>query len=128
MYRLSRILTIAVMILAIVTVSAVSYNLLRASDNSYNLEIKYSFSRYPLVYDYSCGENDYQLYFAISNTGEMNVENLSATVTHPLCVGGNPILAPTLNASSSVDFYVQTTNPNGTLTISGNNTLVRIRF
>lgn len=128
MYRLSKFLTIALVILAIITVSVVSYNLIQSSKNSYNSEIKYSFSRSPLVYDFSCGENDYQIHFTITNIGEKNVEHISVTVTNPICVGGSPVVPASLNASSALDFYVQTTNPNGTLTISGNNTLVRVRF
>lgn len=128
LHRLSEILSIAVIILVAITVSVLSYNLVRASENSYNPEIKYSFSRSALIYDFSCSENDYQVHFTISNTGEKNVEQLSATVTNPLCVGGNPILPSSLNASSTLDFYVQTTTANGTLTISGNNTLVRVIF
>ena len=128
LYRLSKILTIAVMVLAIITVLVVSYNLLEASKNSYNSQIESSFSRSPLVYDYSCGENDYQIHFTITNTGVKNVEHLSVTVTNPICVGGNPVVPASLNASSTLNFYVQTTNQNGTLTISGNNTLVQVKF
>ena len=128
MIGLSKILTITVFVLALITVSVVSYNQFQASRNSYNSEIKYSFSRFPLAYDYSCSENDYQIHFAITNTGDKNITNFSVSVTNPLCVGGNPLLPSMLKALSTVSFYVQSTNPNGTLTLSGNNTLVQIKF
>ena len=117
-----------VLVLAVITVLVVGYEQFQISKRSYNSEIKYSFSRSPAVYDYSCNEYDYQMRFTFSNMGEKNVEHLSVTVTNPLCVGGNPILSTSLNASSTLGFYLQTTNPNGTLTITGNNTLVRVRF
>ena len=68
------------------------------------------------------------MHFVITNTGDENVVNLSASITDPLCVGGFPMLPPTLKASSTISFYVQTTTSNGTLSISGNNTFVQIRF
>lgn len=128
MIALSKILTIAVFILAAITVSVVSYNQFQASRDSYNSEIKYSFSRFPFVYDYSCSENDYQIHFVVTNTGEKNITNFSVAVTNPLCVGGNPLLPETLKALTTVSFYVQSTSPNGSLTISGNNTLVQVKF
>ncbi|MDG6997508.1 MAG: hypothetical protein JRN15_00145 [Nitrososphaerota archaeon] len=128
MIGLSKILTIAVFVLAASTASVVVYNQFQASRNSYNSEIRYSFSRSPFVYDFSCGENDYQIHFVISNAGEKNITNFSVSVTNPLCVGGNPILPHTLKGLSTVSFYIQTTSPNGTLTVSGNNTLVQVRF
>ena len=117
-----------VLVLAVITVLVVGYEQFQISKRSYNSEIKYSFSRSPAVYDYSCNEYDYQMRFTFSNMGEKNVEHLSVTVTNPLCVGGNPILSTSLNASSMLGFYVQTTNPNGPLSITGNNTLVWVRF
>lgn len=128
MISLSKSLTILLFAFLAVTVSVISFNQFQVSKNSYNSEIEYSLSRSPVVYDYSCNENDYQIHFIITNVGEKNVANLAASVTNPLCLGGNPILAKTLNASSSFSFYVQSTNPNGTLTISGNNTSVEVRF
>jgi hypothetical protein len=112
----------------VIAISAFAYNQLIVSRNSYNSEIQYSVSRSPVVYDYSCDEYDYQIHFVIMNSGVKNVLDFSASITNPLCVGGNPILLRTLNASSTLSFYAQSTNPNGTLTISGNNTFVQIKF
>ena len=115
-------------VLAAVAVSVVSYNQVLTSRNSYNSEIRYTFTRSPVTYDFSCDENDYQINFVITNAGEKNVMNLSASITDPLCVGGIPILPQTLNASSTISFYVQSGSANGTLLISGNNTFVQVKF
>lgn len=128
MIPFSKVLTIAVFLLALVTVSLISYNLFQASRSSYNYEIKYSFSRFPFVYDYSCDENDYQIHFVITNSGQKNITNFSTSVTNPLCVGGNPMVPQTLRAFSTISFYIQSTSANGTLTVSGNNTFVQIMF
>jgi hypothetical protein len=121
-------LTILVIVLAAIAVSVLGYGQLLASRNSYNSEVRYSFVRSPVTYDFSCGENDYQIHFVIANTGQKTITNFSASITSPLCVGGIPILPETLNASSTISIYAQSTNANGILTISGNNTFVQVKF
>lgn len=128
MISLSRVLTILIIVFAVTVISVASYNQVLTTRNSYSSKIEYSFARSPLTYDFSCDENDYQIHFVITNTGNKNVMNLSASITNPLCVGGIPMLPQTLKASSAISFYVQTTSANGTLSISGNNTFVQIRF
>jgi hypothetical protein len=128
MISLSKILSIAVIILAIAAVSVLGYTQFLAMKNSYNSKIQVSFVKSPVAYDYSCNTNDYQIYFMIDNTGSKNVADLSVSISNPLCVGGIPSLPQTLNASSMLSFYAQSSAENGTLTISGNNTFVEIKF
>ena len=128
MATLSKVLTITVIALAVVAVSAVAYSQLLAARDSYNSAISVSFHKSPATYDYSCGESDYQVYFTVRTTGPKTVADLSVAVTDPLCVGAVPVLANILNASSEISFYVQSAAENGTLTISGNNTLVLVKF
>jgi hypothetical protein len=124
----SRILTIAVVVLGIVTAGAVIYSQYYAAQASYNSEITYSFAKSPESYDYSCDVEEYQIFFTIKNVGQKNVVDLSASITDPDCVGGTPDLPGSLNASSMISFFAQTTSVNGTLTFSGNNTFVAIKF
>lgn len=121
-------LSIAVIVLAISAVSAIAYTQFQASRDNYNSKIQYSFIKTPVAYDYSCDENDYQIYFVIDNIGSKNVIDLSVSITNPLCEDAVPPLPASLNASSSLSFYVQSTQQNGTLTLSGNNTFVQISF
>jgi hypothetical protein len=124
----SRILTIAVIALAIVAISSLIYSQSLITNNSYNSEIQVSFTKSPVAYDYSCGTNDYQIHFVIRNTGSKNVVGFSVSITSPLCAGSLPSIPDSLNASSTVAFYAQSSSENGTLTISGNNTLVQVNF
>ncbi|SRR5579875_2814225 len=125
----SRILTIAVVVLAIVAISGLAYNQYVTLRDSYNSEIKVSYFKSQPAYDYSCGSPDYQIYFTIANTGEKKVVDLSISLSNPLCVGSLPTSLPTaLNASSTVSFVAQSTSANGTLTISGNNTFLQVKF
>jgi hypothetical protein len=97
-------------------------------ENSYNNQIQYSFVRYPVSFDYSCQTNDYQIQFIIRNVGAKSVQGLEFSITNPLCVGALPFIPNQLNSSSALNFFVQTTAPNGTMTLSGNNTYVQIKF
>ena len=128
MVTTSRILTVTVVVLAIVTVSALAYSQFLTNENSYNSKILVSLIKSPPVYDYSCSESDYQIYFVIRNIGLKNVVGLSISITNGLCVGAIPPLPDTLNSSSTMSFEAQTTTANGTLTIAGNNTFVQVKF
>lgn len=128
MISLSKILSILVVVLAVAAISVVAYTQLIAIKNSYNTKIDVSFTKSPVAYDYSCGSNDYQIYFVIDNTGSKSVVGLSVSITNPDCDGGVPSLPQILNASSTISFDAQTTTENGTLIISGNNTFVQIKF
>ena len=124
---ISRFLTVLVIVLAVLSVSAVLYSQYFASA-SYNSSIKYAFEKSPLAYDYSCDQNDQQIYFVIKNEGPKLVSDLSFSLSNPLCKGSLPLLPKTLNASSTLDFYAQSATQNGTLTISGNNTFIMVSF
>lgn len=128
MISLSKILTIAVIVLAIAAVASLAYIQYAAMKNSYNAKIQVSFVKSPVAYDYSCNTNDYQIYFMIDNTGSKNVADLSVSISNPLCVGAIPSLPKILNVSSTLSFYAQSSAENGTLIISGNNTFVEIKF
>ncbi len=125
---LSKILTIAVIILAVAAVSGIAYTQLLAMKNSYDSKIDVSYTKSPVVFDYGCNTNDYQIYFVIHNIGSKNVVDFSVSISNPLCVGGTPSLPQTLNASTTMSFEAQSTAENGTLTISGNNTFVQMNF
>ncbi len=128
MVTISRILTIAVIVLGVVALVSITYSQILASQNSYSREIQVSFSKSSVAYDYSCGATDYQIYFVLKNLGTKVVTGLSISITNPLCVGSIPTLPKTFNASSTLSFYAETTTENGTLTILGNNTYVVINF
>jgi hypothetical protein len=129
MVTLSRALTIGVIALAIIAVSILAYTQFNIITNSYSSKIRVTFVRSPETYDYSCGESDYQLYFVVDNIGSKSVADLSLSITNPLCSGGVPPNLPKiLGASSTLSFEAQSSNQNGTLTITGNNTLVEVNF
>ncbi|MHB1907908.1 MAG: hypothetical protein ACYCQJ_03430 [Nitrososphaerales archaeon] len=121
-------MTVLVILLAVSSVSAVLYSQYFAASKSYNSSIKYTFEKSPLAYDYSCDQNDQQIYFMIKNVGSKLVSGLAFSLSSPLCKGALPLLPNVLNASSTLDFYAQSATQNGTLTISGNNTFVVISF
>jgi hypothetical protein len=124
----SRILTLFVICLGIVTVGALVYTQFFSIRDSYNPEIVYSFTKSPVTYDYSCEVNEYQVQFVIKNTGPKNVDDLSVSITNPDCEGSLPVFPSAFNSSSTLNFAAQTTAENGTLTVSGNNTFVQIMF
>jgi hypothetical protein len=127
--KISKILTLIVIILAIAAVSALVYSQFNTMKDSYNSKIKVTFVKSAAAFDYSCGTSDYQIYLVVDNTGAKNVVDLSVSITNPLCSGGIPgILPKSLNASSKMSFTAESSTENGTLTISGNNTLVQINF
>jgi hypothetical protein len=128
MLSFSRVLTIAVIVLAIIALSAFAYATYLTSIYSYNSAIQYSFTKSPSSYDYSCDVNDTQIFFTIKNSGTKNIVGLSLSITNPLCVGSLPVEPSVFNASSSLNFFAQSTSVNGTLTLSGNNTYVPINF
>lgn len=128
MVTVSRVLTIAVIVLGVTALFSITYSQILTNQNSYNREISVSFSKSPVTYDYSCETNDYQIYFVLKNLGTKVVTGLSISITNPLCVESTPALRTTFNDSSTLSFYAQTTTENGTLTISGNNTYVLTNF
>jgi len=95
---------------------------------NYGTELRYSLERIQLRYDYSCDENVYGLYLVLNNSGPKTVSSLSITLTNELCVGAIPSIPNTLSANESLKIYLYSTESNGTITISGNNTELNIGF
>jgi len=121
-YRMYIILVIAILIgVAFITYQAVAQN--------YGKEIQVSFARFPNTYDFSCNTTDQELYVTVRNNGTKTVDNFMVSISNPLCVGALPLNLPsTLAPMNYTRFYVQSSSLNGTLTISGNGTLVSVEF
>ena len=126
--KLSNVLTVIVVVSAAIAVLGFALGQIQYDNEQYQANIEYQFSRISLRYDYSCDENVYGLYVTLRNNGDKIVQNLQVSVTNELCVGSIPPLPSTLNPGHPIKFYVYTTEPNGTITVSGNNTDVFIRF
>jgi hypothetical protein len=125
--KLGTILTIILVILAVISVSVVVLGQYQQSREEYR-SIAYTYSRITLRYDYSCDENVYGLSIALTNYGEKMVQNFEVSVTNELCVGSIPPLPSMLNSGQSIQFYVYSTEQNGTVSILGNNTDIVIQF
>ncbi len=126
--KLGNVLTVIVIALACVAVLIVALGQFQYDREEYQSYIKYTFTRQYLQYDYSCDQSVYGLYIVLTNSGDKTVQNLQVSVTNGLCVGAIPPLPSALNASQSIQFYVYTTVPNGTVTVTGNNTDLSIGF
>jgi hypothetical protein len=126
--KLSNVLTIIVVVSAALAVLGFALGQIQFDNEQYQADINYQFTRISLRYDYSCDENVFGLYVTLQNNGDKIVQNLQVGVTNELCVGSIPPLPGALNPGQSIKFYVYTTEPNGTITVSGNNTDVYIRF
>ena len=95
---------------------------------NYGNKLRYSLERIQLRYDYSCDENVYGLYLVLNNSGAKSVSGLSVAMTNELCVGAIPPIPNTLSPNESLKIYLYSTESNGTITISGNNTELNIGF
>ena len=126
--KLSNVLTIIVVVSAAIAVLGFVLGQIQFDQEQYQANIKFQFTRISLKYDYSCDENVYGLYVILQNTGNKIVQNFEVSVTNALCVGSVPPLPSALDPGQSIKFYVYSTEPNGTVTVSGNNTDVYIRF
>lgn len=126
--RFGNILSVILIVIAASTAAVILLGQIGLNANEYQSEIKYSYSRVNLSYDYSCEENVFGLYLVVTNAGQKTVENLSVYVTNALCVGSVPPLTNTLYPNQSLKFYVYSSAQNGTVTIMGNNTDLLVRF
>jgi hypothetical protein len=127
-FKLGNLLSIILVVIACSAVAVIALGQVLQNEDAYQSNIRYSFTRLYLNYDYSCDENVYGLYVDIINGGNKMVQNLSVSVTNELCVGSIPPLANALDAGQSIKFYIYTTEPNGTVSVTGNNTDLVIRF
>jgi hypothetical protein len=126
--KLGNILTLIVIASVALAALGLALGQIQLSKEEYQSNIKYQFSRIPLRYDYSCGENVFGLFITLQNNGKKTVQNLQVSVTNELCVGSIPPLPNILNPGQSIQFYVYTTVANGTVSVSGNNTDLFIQF
>src|SRR5579872_2938450 len=117
---LTTILTVILIVLASSSVFALVLGQNEFNGAEYQSNIKYSFTRISLRYDYSCDENVYGLYLNLTNTDPKSVENLSVGVTNELCVGSIPPTPSALLPDHSITLYIYTTSANGTVSITGN--------
>lgn len=125
MNRLLSVLSIVVLLSATL-VFVTSY--LEFSNTNYKSNIKYDLSKGSQSFDYSCNEKVYSLFLVLKNTGSKLVQDLSISVTHGICKGAVPPIPSSLAPVQKISLYVYTYSPNGTITVSGNNTLVSIKF
>ena len=126
--QIGKALTVLVAIMGVALVSSLVYVNYFAMQNAYGGYIKYTFSRLPASYDYSCDEPVYGLYIAISNNGTKSVSGFSVSISSPLCKGAIPVLSNALLPLQEIRFYVYSSQENGTITVSGNNTMISINF
>ncbi|MHB8568037.1 MAG: hypothetical protein ACYC7D_11750 [Nitrososphaerales archaeon] len=124
----SRSLTIIVAIFAAIALVATVYAAYVTSLNSYSTNISYTVNKLSPEYDYSCGQHIQGLYVILKNHGSKTVDDFSVSISSPLCKGAVPPLPQVLNASFAMKFYVYSTQTNGTISVSGNNTLIEIKF
>jgi len=124
----SNLLTILLVASAFVAVLVFALGQIQTNNDEYQSYIKYSTSKLSLGYDYSCDQSVYGLFVNLTNSGHKTIDNFQVSVTNELCVGGVPSLPVALNSGQSIQFYVYTTEQNGTLSITGNNTNLFIRF
>ena len=128
LFSFSNILTLALIVLAISGTVVFVLGQNQFDSTEYASHIKYTFTRLSLRYDYSCDQNVYGLFLILKNAGSKNVENLSIAVSDELCVGSIPPIQTELRSNQSVDLYIYSTAPNGTVSVTGNDTNLFIRF
>jgi hypothetical protein len=126
--KLGNVLTVTLVAFACIAVFGVALGQIQISGEEYQSNISYSFTRLSLMYDYSCDQNVYGLHVFLKNNGVKSVQNLEVAITNALCVGSIPPLATSLSQGQSIQFYLYTTVPNGTITVTGNNTDLFIHF
>jgi hypothetical protein len=121
-------LTFVLVATAVVALGLFYFGQLESIQQNYNSEIGLSISRERESFDYSCDKPVYGLYLKITNTGQKVVNDLSVSITNPICAGSVPPIIPQLLPLQSQGIYVYSTAQNGTLTISGNNTMIFLKF
>lgn len=94
----------------------------------YNSSIDYSLNKQEGNFDYSCDEPFYSIFLRVLNNGSKLVDGFAISISNGLCKGAVPPLPSSLNSGQSIQIYLYTTKENGTITISGNNTLIYVNF
>jgi hypothetical protein len=125
--KFGNFLTITLVVLASVSLLLIALGQIQQSREEYR-SIGYTFTRIALRYDYSCDESVYGLSVDLSNNGGKLIQNLNVSVTNGLCVGSVPPLPGSLYPGQSIQFYIYSSAPNGTISVTGNNTDLLINF
>jgi len=125
--KLGTILTAIVVVLASVSALLIVLGQVQENQDEY-MSVEYSFSRIALRYDYSCDENVYGLAITLTNNGTKLIQDFNVTITNGLCVGSVPPLPSLLSPGQSIQFYLYSSSPNGTVSVTGNNTDILIHF
>lgn len=128
MRSISRVLTIALVLLTVGAIGAVAYSYYTSSLYSYTPNLKYRISKLSPQYDYSCSQPIQGIYVILDNSGQKSIQGFVVSVSNPLCKAAVPPLPSLLDENASLKFYVYSTETNGTITVSGNNTLLLIKF
>jgi hypothetical protein len=128
MRTLSRVLTIVLIFVAISATGTAAYSYYTSTSNSYSPNLKIRYSKLAPQYDYSCLQPIQGIYVVLNNSGDKSIQDFSVSVSNPLCKGAVPPLPSQLKENASLDFYVYSTETNGTITVSGNNTLLLVKF
>ena len=126
--ELGRILSILLILFVVAGVGLFVWNEVNQSQLSYQNHLDYSVTKTILSYDYSCDQQVYGLNMVLSNNGSKLVNDLSVSLTNELCVGAIPPLPDSLAPHQQLTFDIYTTSVNGTITITGNNTVLLVRF
>src|SRR5438477_10635533 len=118
--RLSQILTIVIVVVSAISIGTIVLGQSVKNTSNYGPELRHSFTRIQLRYDYSCHQNVYGIYLILNNSGPETVQGLSFAITNELCVGAIPAIPSSLSPGASLKVYLYSTAGNGTITISGN--------
>jgi hypothetical protein len=126
--NLDKTLTLLLIVFAAIGVGLFVWNASNQSQLSYQDHLEYSLTKTKLGYDYSCDQNVYSLNLVVTNAGSKLLNDISVSVTNPLCVGAVPQPPNSLASGENLTMDVFTTTVNGTITITGNNTFLLVPF
>ena len=119
-------MTIAVIVFALVAISVESQMII--TRENYGQSLRYSLAKTELGFDYSCDEPVYSLLLSLTNAGSKSVDNFLVSVTNPLCVGAVSQVPSVLASGQSLELEIYSVSLNGTVTVSGNHTMLLITF
>ncbi len=115
-------------IFAVLAIGSTALGVYTNTLDSYTSHITYSVTKLPAQYDYSCLQSIQGLYLVLTNNGDKTVSGFSVSVSNPLCKGALPPLPTLFDPGTTLKFYIYSTAMNGSITITGNNTLLVIKF
>lgn len=121
-------LTMAVVAVGVISVSIFAVTQYQYAMESYQGNIVYSIQRMPVLYDYSCDENIYEIGLSVLNNGTKLVTGLSFSISNAICVGSVSNYSSTLDPRQSMTVDLYSSVQNGTITVTGNNTILLVHF